>query len=226
MEKDNKRDRLLSIAMLIIAIIAAGISAWQAWEAKEARKGAQTAEERMYNLEVSLHAPKLEVRRFTSFSTDLADPRDWQRLQANGVAALKVGTSWKYHDSSENKAYVWVVILNNGNGPSEVLQVESFRYVINGEAKASGSLAFGPKELSLRPGQAICLFLEEIGTWRIEPSGQIVRSLSMLEFETKISVKHAQLIPPKDPVTEELEPPQGWGGELRYPQDVEPDWRL
>jgi len=78
-------------------------SAWQAWEAKEAQKGVQTAEQRMYDLEVSLHAPKLEVRRFTPFSRKLADPRDWQQLQANGITALKVGTPWKYHDSGDNK---------------------------------------------------------------------------------------------------------------------------
>jgi|Deesub1362B_J571_1020462.scaffolds.fasta_scaffold02812_4 hypothetical protein len=124
------------------------------------------------------------------------------------------------------KLYVWVVILNNGNGPTEVLQVESFRYAIDGETKASDPLPFSPKELSLQPGQAICLFLREIGTWRIEPSGQTVWSLSMLEFETKIWVKHAQLILPKEPLTEGLEPPQQWGGELRYPQDVELDRRL
>lgn len=225
-DKKDKRGRLLSTAMLIVAIVAAGISAWQACEAKTAREDSQQSEQRIYDFEVSLHAPKLEVRRFTSYSTNLADPRDWQRLQANGVTALKVGTSWKYHDSGNNKLYVWAVILNNGNGPTEVLQVESFRYAIDGEAKASVPLPFRRNELTLQPGQAICLFLGETGTWRIEPSGQIVWSLSMLEFETKIRVKHAQLIPAKEPITEGLEPPQEWGGELRYPQDVEPDWRL
>ncbi len=129
-EKNKKKEWFFSIAMLAVMIIGAGFSAWQAWEAKESRDAAQQSEQRIYELQVGLHTPRLETRRFTSFSTNLADPRDLERLMTNGISLLKVGTSWRDYDGVDNKLYGWLVILNNGEGPTKVVHVESFRYLI------------------------------------------------------------------------------------------------
>jgi len=77
------------------------------------------------------------------------------------------------------------------------------------KTKIGEAVPLYPDGVSLRPGQAIGIFLGEVGKWSMEPSGQIVWRLMTLQFESKITANHGRLMPePETPTPEELEPPQ------------------